>query len=97
MPAQRLPMRQVREVLRLKHVAGFSDRRIAAATGISRYTVAEYLRRATIIGITWPIPTELDDAARELDPGIPGTGTFHALAWIAESPPDVIRGPAMTR
>ena len=65
MPAERLPMRQVREVLRLKHVAGFSDRRIAAATGISRYTVAEYLRRATVIGITWPIPNELDDTALE--------------------------------
>jgi DNA-binding transcriptional regulator LsrR (DeoR family) len=37
-------MRQVREVLRLKHVAGHSERRIAAAIGISRYTVAEYLR-----------------------------------------------------
>ena len=46
MPAQRLPMRQVREVLRLKHAAGFSERRIAAAIGISRTTVAEYLRRA---------------------------------------------------
>jgi transposase len=58
-------MRQVREVLRLKHVAGHSERRIAAAIGISRYTVAEYLRRATVVGITWPVPAELDDAALE--------------------------------
>ena len=29
MPAQRLPMRQVREVLRLKHAAGVSERHIA--------------------------------------------------------------------
>ena len=29
--AQRLPMRQVREVLRLKHAAGLSERHIAAA------------------------------------------------------------------
>src|SRR6516164_4767995 len=65
MPAQRLPMRQVREVLRLKHVAGHSERRIAAAIGISRYTVAEYLRRATVVGITWPVPSDLDDAALE--------------------------------
>ena len=48
-------MRQVREVLRLKHVAGQSERRIAAAIGISRYTVAEYLRRAMVVGITWPV------------------------------------------
>ncbi len=65
MPAERLPMRQVREVLRLKHACGHSARQIAAAVGISRYTVAEYLRRAAVIGISWPVPPELDDAALE--------------------------------
>ena len=65
MPAERLPMRQVREVLRLKYACGHSERRIAAALGISRYTVAEYLRRAAVIGLTWPVPPELDDAALE--------------------------------
>jgi hypothetical protein len=58
-------MRQVREVLRLKHVAGHSERRIAAAIGISRYTVAEYLRRAAVVGITWPVPAELNDESLE--------------------------------
>ena len=65
MPAQRRSMRQVREVLRLKHVAGHSERSIAAAIGISRYTVAEYPRRATVVGITRPAPAELDDSALE--------------------------------
>ena len=65
MPAERLPMRQVREVLRLKHVCGRSGHQIAAAIGVSRYTVAEYLRRAAVVGITWPVPAELDDAALE--------------------------------
>jgi transposase len=65
MPAERLPMRQVREVLRLHHVCGQSGHRIAQAVGISRYTVAEYLRRAAVVGITWPVPPELDDAALE--------------------------------
>lgn len=65
MPGQRLPMRQVREVLRLKHVCGQSGHQIAAAVGVSRYTVAEYLRRAGVVGITWPVPPELDDAALE--------------------------------
>jgi transposase len=58
-------MRQVREVLRLKYACGQSERQIAGAVGISRYTVAEYLRRATVIGLTWPVPPELDDAALE--------------------------------
>jgi len=52
-------MRQVREVLRLKHAAGASARHIAASLGISRSTVAEYLRRAAVVGITWPVPDEL--------------------------------------
>lgn len=65
MPGQRLPMRQVREVLRLRHVCGHSGHQIAAAVGVSRYTVAEYLRRAAVVGITWPVPPELDDAALE--------------------------------
>ena len=58
-------MRQVREVLRLKYVCGQSGHRIAAAIGISRYTVAEYLRRAAVVGITWPVPSDLDDTALE--------------------------------
>ena len=65
MPGQRLPMRQVREVLRLKHVCGRSGHQIAAMVGVSRYTVAEYLRRAAVVGITWPVPAALDDVALE--------------------------------
>ena len=58
-------MRQVREVLRLKHLCGHSGQQIAALVGISRYTVAEYLRRAAVVGITWPVPAALDDVALE--------------------------------
>lgn len=65
MPAQRLPMRQVREVLRLKHATNLSERQIAATLGLSRSTVAEYLRRAAVIDITWPVPAGLQDAALE--------------------------------
>jgi len=46
MPAERAPMRKVREVLRLKHGLGLSERQIAASVGVSRSTVADYLRRA---------------------------------------------------
>ena len=65
MPAERAPMRKVREVLRLKHALGASDRQIAHSLGVSRSTIAEYLRRAAVIGITWPVPQELDDAELE--------------------------------
>jgi transposase len=65
MPAERAPMRKVREVLRLKYALGASDRQIAVSIGISRSTIAEYLRRAAVIGITWPVPEGLDDAELE--------------------------------
>ena len=65
MPAERAPMRKVREVLRLKHALGLSERQIAASVGVSRSTVAEYLRRAGAAGITWPVPEGMYDAELE--------------------------------
>ena len=65
MPAERLSMRKVREVLRLKYACGASVRTIARSVGIGRTTVAEYLRRTAVIGITWPVPAEIDDAELE--------------------------------
>ena len=62
MPAQRLSMRQVREVLRLKWACGLSDRKIAQSVRVSRPTVAEYVRRAQAAGLAWPLPDTLDDA-----------------------------------
>src|SRR3954469_7622206 len=65
MPAERLPMRKVREVLRLRYACGASERVIAQSLGIGRTAVGEYIRRAAVIGITWPVPDELDDPALE--------------------------------
>jgi len=65
MPAERLSMRKVREVLRLKHACGASVRTIARSVGVGHTTVAEYLRRTGVIGITWPVPAEIDDAELE--------------------------------
>src|SRR5205823_7603315 len=65
MPAQRLSMRQVREVLRLKWACGLSDRKIAQSLRVSRPTVAEYVRRAQAAGLSWPLPDALDETALE--------------------------------
>ena len=65
MPAERLPMRKVREVLRQRYACGASERVIAQSLGIGRTAVGEYIRRAAVIGITWPVPDELDDAVLE--------------------------------
>src|SRR5258707_7986691 len=65
MPAERLSMRKVREVLRLRHTLGMSFRQISEATGVGKTVVGEYVRRAGVIGITWPVPEAIDDAELE--------------------------------
>lgn len=58
-------MRKIKEVLRLKHAQGLSNRQIARACAIGRPTVAEYLRRADEAGLAWPLPQDLDEASLE--------------------------------
>jgi len=65
MPARRLLMRKIREILRLKHEQGLSHREIALACVISAGTVSRYLQKAAARGLGWPLPAELDDAALE--------------------------------
>jgi transposase len=65
MPAERLSMREVREVLRLKHALGMSYRQISEATGAGKTQAAEYVRRAQAAGIGWPIPEGIDDTELE--------------------------------
>jgi len=65
MGAERLLMRQIREILQLKHERGLSYRAIARSCGVGVGTVSEYLGRAERAGLSWPLPAELDDAALE--------------------------------
>ena len=58
-------MRKIREALRLKHAIGLSERQIAVSVGVNRSTVAEYLRRANVVGITWTVPEGMHDAKLE--------------------------------
>ena len=64
MPAKRLTVRKIKEVLRLE-ASGKSNRKIAVSCGIGRSTVADYLQRAADAGLEWPLPPELSDAAIE--------------------------------
>ena len=65
MPARRLLVRKIREVLRLKHELGLSHRAIAQACAIGVGTVSLYLQRTAQRGLGWPLPAELDDAVLE--------------------------------
>ena len=65
MARMRMSMRKIREVLRLTHELGLSVRRVCEATGVGKTAVSEYMSRAKVAGITWPIPPEISDAALE--------------------------------
>jgi transposase len=65
MPAERLSMRQIREVLRLRFASRLSQRAIAKSLRLSQGAVSTYLTRARAAGIVWPLPDELDDAQLE--------------------------------
>ena len=61
----RLPMRHLREILRLKHEGRLSHRAIALACSVGVGTVSEYTRRARETGLCWPLPEDLADEALE--------------------------------
>ena len=53
MPTERLSMRKIKEVLRLKHDCRLSNRQIAHSCRVARSSVADYLRRAGSAGLAW--------------------------------------------
>jgi transposase len=64
MPGQRLPMRKVRDVLRLR-AGGMSKRKIAASLSIGATAAGDCIRRARRAGLSWPLPEDLSDEALE--------------------------------
>ncbi len=64
MPGQRLPMRKIRDVLRLS-AGGLSKRKIAISLGVGATAAGDCIRRARRAGLAWPLPDELGDAALE--------------------------------
>lgn len=73
MPAARLNMRTIKEILRLRLDLHQSHRDIAKACKKSPATVGECLRRFRASGLAWPLPEELDDGdlERKLYPPAP--------------------------
>jgi transposase len=62
MANRRLPLRKVKEVLRLKYDCGLSEREIARICGVARSTVADYLMKAKAVGVGWPDAMSLTEA-----------------------------------
>ena len=68
MATERLPMRTIREILRLKWLLHRSHRETARSLGISAGAVASVVTRAAGLGLTWPEvdPLTEDDLDRRL-------------------------------
>lgn len=65
MAKERISMRKIREVLRLRWEIKLKYYEIARSCNIGRSTVGEYLFRAENAGLKWPLPESLDDSTLE--------------------------------
>ncbi len=65
MPSERVPMRKIRDVLRLRLSLGLSQRAVGCSLGLSQAAVSEYLGRARRAGVGWPLPDGLGDEQLE--------------------------------
>ena len=61
---KRLPMRKIREALRLRS-EGLSARKIAQSLSVGRATISDYLHRADVAGLSWPLADDVSDAGLE--------------------------------
>jgi len=70
MPKERLTVRKIHEILRLKQEMKLSNRAIARVCKVSNSTVGDYLERAQKAGVGWPLPEGLseDELYRRLFP-----------------------------
>jgi transposase len=65
MPAARLSMRKIKEILRLRFERRLSHRAIARSIQASPSTVSDCLLRAELAGVGWPLDPNLDESALE--------------------------------
>jgi len=60
LPQERLPVRKIKEVLRL-HALGLSQRQIALSCSVGQATVSEYLKAVETAGLKWSDVANWDD------------------------------------
>jgi len=92
MAREPLSMRQIKELLRLKHEHGLSVREIARSCGVPVSTVGDYLKRAQSAGLNWPLPEELTE--EQLLDKLLGSTT---QAWRTRRPGPCPTGKRSTR
>jgi len=84
--SEKLSMRKLKEILRLKWSLGQSHRAIATSVKVSASTVSDCVRRASQSGLTWPMAQLLDEETLHLKLyGKPArdVGLGHQIDWAA--------------
>jgi transposase len=66
MPAERVSMRRVREILRYRFEQRLGYKAISLRVGAVPSTVRETLKRVAAAGLTWPLGSDVSDAALEV-------------------------------
>lgn len=61
MPAEKLSMKKIKELLRLHYEHGLSYRELSRSLGMGLGSVSHYLKRAKGAQIKWPLPEGLND------------------------------------
>ena len=65
MPAERVRMRRVREILRYRFGDGLGYKAISHRVGAAPSTVRETLRRVAAAELSWPLGEDVSDAVLE--------------------------------
>ena len=58
-------MRSIKEILRLRYAQGLSNREIAQSCNVSHTVINHYVLRARQMGISWPLPEDMDEDSLE--------------------------------
>jgi transposase len=81
LPQERLPVRKIKEVLRLQAL-GLSQRQIALSCSVGQATVSEYLKASEAAKLNWPDVADWDDDR-----------LYQAMAPSRQSPPSRKHSP----
>ena len=90
MAGKRLPMRKLREILRLRYEVGLPHRAIARACSVGVGTVSLYVKRAREAGLSWPLP----EAWTMPDPGSRSQGAAVQHLELPNPPDESVRTSA---
>ena len=91
MPQQRMDIRMIKDILRLKYSGGLSQEAIARNLSISKGVVTKYLGLAGAAGLNWEATAELDEAS--LERRLLGRSSAETAVVPADSVPSTFVAP----